>query len=304
MRKVLPFLRWFFAICLICVSVPVYAELEKHALVIGNSAYRDSGWILNNPRNDAQDIAAVLKDIGFAVHNGLPLFDLTHERFKAELQAFSNELPEESIAVVYFAGHGIGTYRENYLIPVNAQLTHVNELPSKAVGLRDVLATLLSKNSKGFNIIFLDACRDTPLEGKPFNGLLKLNPVANRTFIGYASNEGETASDGVGRNGVFTSALLNALREYPGEAIDVLFRKVSGRVKANTSNRQNPIADNTISEKMCLAQCETQSQNRWWYAVLGAALVAILLGQSDDSVSSGEGGDEDRFTINLTPPAQ
>lgn len=295
------FLRWVVALGLFCLSLGAHAELEKHAFVVGNSLYQGSGWILNNPRNDAQDMAAVLKDIGYAVHNETAMLDLTQAQFNAELQAFSNKLPEESVAVVYFAGHGIGTYRENYLIPVNAQITHVDELASKAISMRNVLATLLSNNNKGFNIIFLDACRDTPLEGKPFNGLIKLNPVANRTFIGYAASEGETASDGTGRNGAFTSVLLKALQEYPGEAIDVLFRKVSGGVKANTANRQNPIADNTISEKMCLAECATQSQGRWWYAVLGAALVAILLGQSGDSSNS---GDEDRFTINLTPPSQ
>ena len=292
---------WVVVATLWFLSFSAHAQLEKHAFVVGNSLYQGGDWILENPRNDAYDMATVLKSIGFSVHNNSAMYDLTQAQFNNELEAFSRKLPEESIAVVYFAGHGIGTYRENYLIPVDAQMAHVDELASKAISTRDLLAKLLTNNSKGFNIILLDACRDTPLAGKPFNGLIKLGRVPNRTFIGYAANEGETASDGLGRNGVFTAELLKALRNHPGDPIDVLFRKVSGGVKANTANQQNPIADNAISEKMCLAKCASESKSRWWYAVLGAALVAIIMGQSSDS---GESADEDRFTINLTPPAQ
>lgn len=282
---------------LLCFSFVAQAELERHAFVVGNSQYQGAAWVLENPRNDADDMAKVLAELGYAVHRKTALYDLTRTEFEREIEAFSEKLPEESIALVYFAGHGVSSYRENYLIPVDAALTHVDELEANAISVRKSLATLLASNSKGFNIFFLDSCRDTPLAGQQVSGLIKLNPVSNRTFIGYATNEGETASDGTDRNGTFTGVLLKALREFPGEAIDVLFRKVSGGVKETTSNRQNPIADNTISEKMCLVECASPTSNKWWYAVLGAAAVALILGSSSDG-----GNDEDTFTLNLTPP--
>lgn len=283
---------------MLCVSAVAQAQLERHAFVVGNSQYQGAGWNLDNPRNDAEDMAAVLTDLGYAVHKNTALFDLTRAQFDRELEAFSLKLPEESIALVYFAGHGVSSYRDNYLIPVDTVMTHVDELPEKAISVRSALATLLATNSKGFNIFFLDSCRDTPLEGQQISGLIKLNPVSNRTFIGYAANEGETASDGTDRNGTFTGILLQALRDFPGEAVDVFFRKVSGGVKEVTANQQNPIADNTISEKVCLAECVSDAGNKWWYALLGAAAVALILGGSD----SGSSSSEDTFTLNLTPP--
>lgn len=273
-----------------------FSSLERHAFVVGNSLYQGAGWPITNPYNDAQDMAAILTDLGFAVHRNTALYDLSLNEFNRELELFSATLSQESVVVFYYAGHGASAYRENYLIPVDAELSHIDQLATSAISVRSVLATLLAFNSKGFNFLFLDSCRDTPLQGQQIRGLVKLNPVSNRTFIGYAANEGETASDGTGRNGAFTAELLEALREFPDEAIDVLFRKVSGGVKEATENRQNPIADNTVSEKVCLVKCASEQQFRWLYGVIGVAALLLLL-NSDEKAS-----EQDSFTLNLTPP--
>lgn len=292
----------FALMCSFSAYTEDFSDLKRYAFVVGNSLYQGAGWPISNPYNDAQDMAAALLALGFNVHGDGALYDLNRGEFERELASFSAQLPEESVVVVYYAGHGASAYRENYLIPVDAQLSHIDDLASKAISVRSMLAKLLASNSKGFNFFFLDSCRDTPLQGQQVRGLVKLNPVSNRTFIGYAANEGETASDGTNRNGVFTGVLLEALREYPDEAIDVLFRKVSGGVKKATTNLQNPIADNTVSEKVCLVPCASESNYRWLYGVVGIAALTLLLSSDSDGGSSGAGQDQDTFTLNLRPP--
>jgi len=280
-------------------SVAVHANLERHAFVVGNAEYEHQRWLLENPYNDAQDMAKALRKLGFKVHQDKPLLDLTKSQFNKELEDFSSGLPESALVVVYFAGHGITWNRENYLIPVESSISNVNELAQKAISLRNVLTTLLSYNNTGYNILLLDACRDTPLQGKETNGLIKLNSIPDRTFIGYAANEGETASDGDGRNGTFTSALLHSLNKHSHDAIDVLFRKVSARVKKKTRQLQNPIADNQISEEVCFSICKSPSNNKWLYVVAGAAAIAVaLLAGRDDSQKEIDSS----FTLTVVPP--
>ena len=60
-----------FSFLLLLVSPVAHAE-KRVALVIGNSAYRYAGELVN-PRNDAIDVAAALERHGFAVVLGLDL---------------------------------------------------------------------------------------------------------------------------------------------------------------------------------------------------------------------------------------
>ena len=55
-----------------CTSCPPWLILlfpaNRYALVIGNGAYKDSNFsCLANPVNDAADVAAALKELGYSV---------------------------------------------------------------------------------------------------------------------------------------------------------------------------------------------------------------------------------------------
>ena len=49
------------------LALNLSAAAERHALVIGNANYQSSP--LRNPLNDAQDMAAALKGLGFQVQS-------------------------------------------------------------------------------------------------------------------------------------------------------------------------------------------------------------------------------------------
>jgi uncharacterized caspase-like protein len=77
------------------------------------------------------------------------------------------------------------------------------------------------------NIIILDACRNNPFPATSRSvgsGLGEMKR-ARGSFIAYATSPGSVASDGSGRNGLYTQELLKALKK-PGLSIEQVFKDV------------------------------------------------------------------------------
>ena len=134
------------------------AHAEKRvALVIGNSAYQHTPK-LTNPRNDANDVSGVLRKYGFQVIEG---FDLDKASFDRKVRDFANALQGTTAGVLFYAGHGLQVAGQNYLVPIDAQLTTPAALEFEMVRL-DVIHRLMERQTNT-NVLFLDACRDNPL---------------------------------------------------------------------------------------------------------------------------------------------
>jgi formylglycine-generating enzyme required for sulfatase activity len=91
------------------------------------------------------------------------------------------------------------------------------------------------------NVIILDACRDNPYSWKRGSSR-GLTLVANQpvdSIIVFATAAGSTAADGSGRNGLFTSHLLNNLK-IPGLEVTEVFRRTMGDVANASGNQQRP----------------------------------------------------------------
>lgn len=76
----------------------------KRAIVIGNGKYAASNN-LGNALNDAIDIVAALKKIGFIIDE--PKLNLTYEEMDIALTKFKHSLKNGDLALFYFAGHGV-----------------------------------------------------------------------------------------------------------------------------------------------------------------------------------------------------
>ncbi|HBR97510.1 MAG TPA: hypothetical protein DD979_09040, partial [Gammaproteobacteria bacterium] len=174
-------------IVLLMLILPLQALAERHALVIGNSQYQYSP--LKNPRNDARDMAAVLKDLGYRIAGGGAQLDLDAESFDRVFHDFLKTLRNGDIAVFYFAGHGASAKQENYLIPINSRISHSAQLRHRSTPLYEVIESLKVANPDGLNALFVDACRDQPF-GRSFRtsdrGLARLGSVPSGTFISLA----------------------------------------------------------------------------------------------------------------------
>ena len=111
-----------FAALVLCLPA---AAQKRVALVVGNSAYVHAG-ALANPANDANEVAAALKDAGFGMILGL---DLDKRAFDAKVREFSRVLAAADVGIFYYAGHGLQVETKNYLVPVDARLAGENDLP-------------------------------------------------------------------------------------------------------------------------------------------------------------------------------
>src|ERR1700681_168341 len=82
-------------------AVPGHAE-KRVALVIGNAAYRNMPPLMN-PRNDAADVGASLRELGFET---IVATDLDRSGMSDALDRFSRIADGADIAFVYYSGHG------------------------------------------------------------------------------------------------------------------------------------------------------------------------------------------------------
>jgi uncharacterized caspase-like protein len=242
---------WFAALALlVCLlAAPVQAEMRV-ALVIGNSTYQHVQH-LPNPVNDAADMAALLRTLGFTVRHAS---DLGRVAMEEALADFTDEAAGADIALVYFAGHGMEVDRQNYLIPVDAKRETDRRLRFETVSLDDVMAAL--DGVKGLRMVLLDACRNNPFatsmkvtasSRSVGRGLSRIE-AAQGTLISFAAKEGTVAADGEGRNSPYTAALLGNMKE-PGLEINLLFRKVRDSVLAATGNAQEPFFSASLSSQ-------------------------------------------------------
>lgn len=131
---------------------------DRFALVLGNSNYQDVS-ALPNPAKDAKAVKAMLEEANFEADSAL---NLGQSNMLGAVRDFAGKLADkgkDSVALIYFAGHGIQVDGENYLIPVDAKITQAEDVPLEAVRLADVMNLMSAVPSKT-RIVILDACRN------------------------------------------------------------------------------------------------------------------------------------------------
>ncbi len=218
---------------------PLLPSSQKRiALIIGNGDYQHGGY-LRNPLNDAEDMSSVLLKLGFEV---VLVKDANLVELKSVIDDFGLKLSNYDVGLFYYAGHGIQTKGFNYFIPVDAQLKTEAQVEFNCVRT-DRLLSLMESASNSTNIIILDACRNNPFErswSRSVNGSgLAFMDAPSGSFIAYATSPGRTASDGYGRNGLYTSALLQHIVE-PNISIELMFKKVRETVSEKSEKAQIP----------------------------------------------------------------
>ncbi|MDE0206065.1 MAG: SUMF1/EgtB/PvdO family nonheme iron enzyme [Candidatus Tectomicrobia bacterium] len=227
---------------------------ERVALVIGNANYAHAPR-LDNPLNDATDVAAALTRQGFAVDR---LDNADKTSLEQALHKLSQAASGAEIALVFYAGHGIEVDKRNFLVPVGARLASEQDVEFETVTLD--LAMRAVGRASGLGLVILDACRDNPFVASMRRedgtrsigrGLARVDP-AGQTLVWYAAKEGQVAADGDGRNSPYTSALLAHL-ETPGLEVMDLYREVRDTVLKSTAGGQEPFMYGSLSrQKMYL----------------------------------------------------
>lgn len=240
----------FLCFLLVLIGLASPAAAKRVALVIGNSAYEHAAPLANS-KNDAEAVSAVLKKLGFEVITGL---DLTQLQLEDTVRKFARAIRGAETALFFYAGHGLQVRGNNYLAPIDAKLDDEADLEFETVRLETVLAQM--EREPRTNLIFLDACRDNPLvrnlartmgtrSAKVGRGLARIESGIG-TLIAFATQPGNVALDGSGDNSPFTEALLKHI-ETPNLDVALLMRRVREEVIANTSSRQVPWNNSSLT---------------------------------------------------------
>ncbi|MBX3581475.1 MAG: caspase family protein [Rhizobiaceae bacterium] len=239
--------------------------LRGVALVIGQSEYEHLSP-LPNPANDADAIETLLSDLGF---DSVRRSDRKASNLSRDLERFAEDAEGADVAVLYYSGHGIEAGGENWLVPVDADLSALDDAGDKLVPVSALVDKL--KATVPVVIVMLDACRDNPF---PPGAELRLSPDAEPvavgntglglsrsavslkatneaatpaadenvgTVIAFAAEPGKVALDGeAGTNSPYAAAVLRHFDAMAGEEFGMVMRMVAEEVYLKTGGRQRP----------------------------------------------------------------
>lgn len=206
------------------------------ALVIGNSDYPGANK-LKNPANDAEDVAAQLESCGFSI---IKEIDCSHSEMDQALKRFKKSLANNDVGLFYFAGHGMQIDGDNYLTAIDTDNAGEDEAKYSSLPLNRVI-DVMENAPTSTSIVILDACRDNPFDrawtrSASVRGLAPVY-APRGTLIAYSTSPGQVASDGRGRNGAYTAALLQHILT-PDCSIENMFKRVRNTLSAATSGKQ------------------------------------------------------------------
>ena len=177
--------RWQALACLLCLCVVLLVPhssraevaLKGVALVIGNGDYQHLPK-LANPDHDSRDVGLLLKELGF---DTVTTSDRDARRLGRDLAAFLEDADGADVALVYYAGHGIEAGGENFLVPVDADLSALDAAAERLVPLSTFVERLQA--TVPVAIVMLDACRNNPF---PPDTLIRLDAAAEAAPIAAA----------------------------------------------------------------------------------------------------------------------
>lgn len=265
-RLIVTALKHWLIFILICVSGSFGAAAQEAkplrgvALIIGQSDYAHI-TPLPNAGQDARAIGKLLTDLGFETRNAP---DRNAKALKREIDRFIEDAEGADVAFIYYAGHGIEAAGENWLVPVDADLSSLDDASARLVAASPVVERL--KQNVPVVIFLLDACRNSPF---PATALLKpdaqsaaapivatgLLPSRGMALIedqpapaenvgvvmGFAAEPGKAALDGPkDGNSPYATALLRHLSASNGATFGDVMTMVTEEVYLATGARQRP----------------------------------------------------------------
>jgi len=217
-----------------------YKDEKRYALVIGNSNYNKDIGILKNPVNDATDVATELRKSNFEVQL---ITNCTYVQLREAMRKFHEKLTngpvDQTVGLFYYAGHGVQYQDENYLVPVDAEVKFEDDIARMCFPVQRMVLANMERSNSRMNIVILDACRNNPFPATTRSVSSGLGEMkrARGSFIAYATSPGSVASDGSGRNGLYTQELIKALRK-PNLTIEQVFKDVRMNVLRLSGDKQ------------------------------------------------------------------
>lgn len=232
---------------------------SRVALIIGNTNYVNA-LPLKNPVNDANDMCAAFRKLGFEV---ICRLDIASKReFKDAIFEFTGKINRNTVAAFYYAGHGLQIDGVNYMVPTGAALRAKSDIEDESVQINYLMRELEAREA-ALNIFFIDACRNNPLVN-PIRGYVPMMGLASQLYtphnsiITMSTGAGQLSLDGNKRNGTFTKNLVAHIGT-PNLSFEDMFKLVSKGTRSDASHfglQQEPQITISYADKFCLAGCD------------------------------------------------
>jgi uncharacterized caspase-like protein len=234
---------------IIQAMTPTEAAAEARlALVIGQSAYRTVPE-LPNAANDAKGMAELLGHAGFTVTAAPNLAQIEMRQAISDFADKVSASGADTVALVFYAGHGLQIDGENYLVPVDLDPKREADIPLQGVRLNDLLNTLGALPTRA-RIFMLDACRNNPFPALSGAGhglaIVDTKAGAPGSFISYSTSPGAEAEDGSGADSPYTTAALTVAKQ-PNLPIEDVFKRIRIAVAQSTDGRQIPWESSSLT---------------------------------------------------------
>ncbi len=223
-----------------------YKNEKKTALIIGIGSYKSGP--LKNAVNDALDMAALLSEKGFKV---ILRKDASRTEMREAIREFGNEITQGGVGLFYYSGHGLQVDGINYLVPLDADIQLKAEVADECVSANTVLKVMEYSNNR-INIVILDACRNNPFRSfsrSDEKGITRMDPphgAKQGSIVAFATAPGDVASDGEGRNGLYTAKLMKYINT-PGLKLEEVFKMSRIDVLGESIGRQTPWENNSLT---------------------------------------------------------
>jgi formylglycine-generating enzyme required for sulfatase activity len=217
---------------------------NRYALVIGNARYQ-SIESLTNPVNDATDIAAKLRQLGYQVELKLNAKNADMARAISDyIRQLSSNRNNEGF--FWYAGHGVQLEGENYLLPIDVEIDDDTAIKYSSYPLNRLIESFDRSAHNKVNVVVIDACRNNPFRNMAggnrtvARGLNVVEHIPQDLFIMYSTAAGDVAADGERgmRNSPFAEAFLKHIAA--NEAFLIVASKITLETLNLTGQKQRP----------------------------------------------------------------
>jgi uncharacterized caspase-like protein len=228
---------------------PARQSAERLALVIGNSDYPDADAPLSQTASDAEALANVLRKDGVLVN---VVENATHAEMTRAIDRLKLRVGPGSIVLLYFAGYGVQSDGQNYMIPVDAKIWEERDVRRDGVSADRLLSELKDSGAR-IRLAVIDASRRNPYERRfrsYSHGLASIQATANTLVLTSAAPD-QVVDDRDGPHSPMMTALLKEMNSST-RSIQGIFEDTRAAVAATTQNRQLPAVSSTLIEDVNL----------------------------------------------------
>jgi hypothetical protein len=228
---------------------------DRIGLFIGNANYPDASTPLTTTK-DARALADEFRRL--SVQTEIKE-NVKKDEMRRAIDAFLSKVSKDSVAILYFGGYGLQVERQNYLVPVNAEIWNEGDVKREGVSIESIVGEMDRKGA-AVKIIIIDAAYRNPFERRFRNvpaGLTALDSPTG-TLVIYSTALGRVANASSGPNSLLVSELVKELRA-PARSVEGIFNSTRRGVSRASNNEQVPWVASSLADRFSLSQTQATS---------------------------------------------